>query len=79
MSVSYFGFTVSNTNSNKNQRSVVRVYNDKNEMIAEQFINKHNPLGYVRQCKRSKHKTALMSQCLAGGMTEHEFNLIFWG
>ena len=77
MSASYFGFTVSNTNGNKKQRSVVRVYNAKSEMIAEQFINKHNPLGYVRKHNGSKHRASLMEQCLAGGMTEKEFNAIF--
>lgn len=77
MSRTYFGFSVSNTNGNSNQRSVVRVYNDKNEKIAEQFINKHNPLNYIRGLSRSKHLDSLKTQCLKGGMTESQFNGIF--
>lgn len=77
MACSYFGFSVSNTNGNKNQRSAVRVYNSENKMIAEQFINKNNPLAYVRKYHGSKHKAALKTQCLEGGMTPQEFDAIF--
>lgn len=77
MATSYFGFSVSNTNGNKRQRSVVRVYDESGKMIAEQFINKHNPLAYVREHSTGRHYAELKQQCLTGGMTEKEFSFIF--
>lgn len=78
MAISYFGFDVSNTNGNKKYNSAIRVYNAKNEKIAEQFININNPVAYVRKCKKSKHIDQLREQCLAGGMSVEQFNSIFW-
>lgn len=77
MATSYFGFSVSNTNGNKTQRSVVRVYDEQGNKIAEQFINKRDPLGYIRKYAGSKHKSALREQCLANGMDEDIFYSIF--
>lgn len=75
MAATYFGFTFSNTNGNSRQRSCVRVYKD-GVLFHEQFINKHNPLGYVRQHEKSKHRAAIKAACLANGMTEQEFNAV---
>lgn len=73
----YFGFTVSNTNkSGANSYSCVRVYSSGGEMIAEQAVNARNPLAYVRAHK-GRHTSELKAQCLAGGMTDKEFNFIF--
>lgn len=78
MSVSYFGFLVSNTNCNSRQRSAVRVYDENNALIAEQFINKHNPLAYVRERSNSKHIDSLFEQCMSNSsMSVDEFNTIF--
>ena len=70
-------FRVANTNANSYQKSVVRVYDASNKMIAEQFINKNNPLGYIKEKTRSKHKRSLCEQCIKGGMTADEFTTIF--
>ena len=77
IATSYFGFSVSNTNGNSRQYSCVRVYNNDGKMIAEQLINKHNPLGYVRKYLGSKHRISLKTQCLSEGMTSEEFEAIF--
>lgn len=77
MTASYNGFTASNTNGNARQPSVVRVYNADMKMIAEQHINKRNPLGYVRGCVKSKHIDQLWQQCKEGGMDAETFNFIF--
>ena len=63
-------YRVSNTNTSSS--SVIRVYSDST-MIAEQYINKRNPLGYVRKHPGSKHLSELKSQCVGAGMTAAEF------
>jgi hypothetical protein len=78
MSSSNFGFSVSNTNGNSRQNSVVRVYDENSIMIAEQFINKRSPLSYVRGLTNSKHVDQLFEQCMSNSnMTAQEFNAIF--
>lgn len=78
MSCSYFGFSVSNTNASGNRPNAVRVYNSEGIKIAEVNPNKRNPLAYVKQY-RGKIYRDLRNQCLAGGMTPQEFDLIFGG
>lgn len=70
------GYRVSNTNSNSKQKSVVRVYNAENKLIAEQFINKRNPLGYIKS-HDGRHRKELREQCIAGGMPASVFEDIF--
>jgi hypothetical protein len=76
MTISYFGYDISNTNSTNGGPSFVRVYN-QGMMIAEQAINKRNPLDYIRDVVNSKHKRELYEQCIAGGMDEDEFVFLF--
>lgn len=47
---------------------VIRVYKD-NQLIAEEFINKRNPLKYLRGLKRSKHLRSLERQLMSHGLT----------
>lgn len=78
MSASYFGFTFSNTNSNSRQRSCVRVYKEGEGLIHTQYINKHSPLGYVREHPGSKHRAEIKAACLSHGMSEQEFESVMW-
>lgn len=66
-------FKVSNTNGAKESMSFIRVYNDNGEMIAEQAINKRNPVGYIQGVTNSNHKRELYAQCVNGGMHNDEF------
>ena len=64
---------ISNTNCHKQSISFIRVYNDAGEMIAEQAINKRNPVAYIQGVTNSKHKRELYAQCIQGGMSHDEF------
>ena len=68
-------YRVSNTNANSRQKSVVRVYL-ADKLIAEQFINKRDPLGYVNR-HNGKHRKQLREQCLIAGMSDNVFDNIF--
>lgn len=71
-------FRISSTNSNSYQRSVVRVYNNKNQLIAEQFINKRDPYGYIKTLNKSKHLDELYNKLVVKNhMTVLEFNNLF--
>lgn len=63
----------SNTNSTNGGPSYVRVYDSANNLVAEQAINKRNPLGYIRSVVNSKHKRDLYAQCIYGGMSHDVF------
>lgn len=64
---------ISNTNSHKGSMSFIRVYNDAGDMIAEQAINKRNPVNYIQGVTNSKHKREIYAQCIEGGMSHDEF------
>jgi hypothetical protein len=66
------GVRVSNTSGRAGYPSAVRVYLH-NRLIAEVTLSCRNPLGYLRDRKRSKHVDSLRDQCLAGGLTEELF------
>jgi hypothetical protein len=65
-------YTISNTNGQNGSKCVVRVYRN-GALIAEQFINKRNPLGYIRKHLGSKHRAELKQQCQVSGMTSGKF------
>lgn len=46
---------VCNTNSNRYQRSAVRMYNSDGVKIVELFIKQRDPLGYLNTVSRSKY------------------------
>ncbi len=59
---------VSNTNGNRYQRDVVRVYlNDVK--IAEVFVPSRNPLRYICRHPGSKYRKALAAQVEPYGLT----------
>jgi hypothetical protein len=66
-------YRVSNTNSTNGGLSHVRVYDSAGILIAEQAINKRNPLGYIRSVANSKHKRELYSQCVPHVMSHDDF------
>lgn len=66
-------YRISNTNGHKQSMSFIRVYNDAGEMVAEQAINKRNPVDYIQGVVNSKHKRQLYAQCIDGGMSHEDF------
>jgi hypothetical protein len=73
--LSVAGVRVSNTSGRAGYPSAVRVYLH-NRLIAEVTLTPRNPLGYLRDRKRSKHLNNLRDQCIAGGLTIEQFNMI---
>lgn len=61
---------VSNTNSNGNNKTAVRVYID-GKMIAEVFPTARNPLAYILR-HNGKYRASLVAQCKAAGMTDEQ-------
>lgn len=65
---------VSSSNPAITGKSVIRVYlND--ELIAEEYVAKRNPLPYLRTLKRSKHLASLELQLLRHGLTLKDIGL----
>lgn len=66
-------YRISNTNTASTGPCYIRVYNGAGGMIAEQAINKRNPVSYIQGVTNSKHKRELYEQCIYGGMSHDEF------
>jgi len=68
--------SVSNTNSNGKTKTAVRVY--KNSMlVGEVFPTARNPLGYLKQFKRSKYNRQLVAQLKENGLSEDEIAKVY--
>jgi len=67
---------VTNTTASGNTKTAVRVY--KNDMlVGEVFPTARNPLGYLKQYKRSKYNQALVKQLRESGLTQDEIEQVY--
>lgn len=67
---------VTNTNASGNTKTAVRVY--KNDLlVGEVFPTARNPLGYLKQYKRSKYNQSLVKQLRAAGLTQDEIEQVY--
>ena len=66
---------ISNTNSDKDSRSYVRVYVDSIK-VAEVSPSRRNPLGYLRQYQGSKYWDSMREQIMATGYEVWQVDMI---
>ena len=67
---------VSNTNASGNSRTAVRVYKD-GHLVGEVFPTARNPLGYLKQYKKSKYNKELVGQLKENGLSELEISEVY--
>ena len=67
---------VSNTNSNGDNMTAVRVYKD-GKLAGEVFPTSRNPLGYLKKYKGSKYNKQLIDQLVEFGFSQSEIDEVY--